>query len=136
VARGVGRSKWTLGALVNYGIDGMISFHHKPLRLSIYLGLLVTFFAFLYLGLVVINTLVDGVDVPGYATLMAGVVGLGGVHMLFLGVIGEYLGKIYLEVKRRPHFLVKDSSVPTAASVVDVREPAGGPVLRYIAADP
>jgi glycosyltransferase involved in cell wall biosynthesis len=136
VPRGVGRSKWTLGALVNHAIDGMISFNHKPLRLSIYLGSLATFFAFLYLGFVIVNTILDGVDVPGYATLMAGVVGLGGLHLLFLGVIGEYLGKIYFEAKRRPHFLVKDSSVSRSASAADKREVASGPTLRYVAADP
>jgi polyisoprenyl-phosphate glycosyltransferase len=112
VVREVGDSKWTLGKLVNYGIDGLISFNNKPLRLSIYLGLLVTLLAFLYVAFVIVNTLVDGVHVPGYATLMVGIVGLGGLNMLFLGVIGEYLGKIYFESKRRPHFLVKEMSVP------------------------
>ncbi|MGI8306728.1 glycosyltransferase family 2 protein [Saccharopolyspora hattusasensis] len=110
VPRGGGGSRWTFGALVNYGIDGLTSFNSRPLRLSIYLGVLVALLAGAYVLFVVVNTIVDGVHVPGYATLLAGVVGLGGLQLLFLGVLGEYLGKSYFEAKRRPHYLVKESS--------------------------
>ncbi|MEU5851222.1 glycosyltransferase family 2 protein [Saccharopolyspora shandongensis] len=110
VPRGGGGSRWTFGALVNYGIDGLTSFNSRPLRLSIYLGVLVALLAGGYVLFVVANTIVDGVHVPGYATLLAGVLGLGGVQLLFLGVLGEYLGKSYFEAKRRPHYLVKESS--------------------------
>lgn len=112
VVRERGSTKWTLGALVNYGIDGLISFNTAPLRVSIYLGSLVTVVAFVYATFVVTSTLLGGVRVPGYATLMVGMLGLGGLHMLFLGVIGEYLGRIYSESKARPHFLVQETNLP------------------------
>ncbi|GGM47810.1 glycosyl transferase [Longimycelium tulufanense] len=110
VQREQGESKWTLRKLLNYGIDGVVSFNNKPLRAAIYLGGLVTLLSFAYAGWVVVDSLVSGVEVPGYATTMLGVAGLGGLQLLFLGVIGEYLGRIYYETKRRPHYLVKESS--------------------------
>lgn len=110
VVRAEGQSKWNLPQLVNYGIDGVISFNNKPLRAAIYLGALVTLLAFGYAAFVVFHTIVGGVVVPGYTTLLVSIAGFGGVHLLFLGVIGEYLGRIYCESKRRPLFLVKDSS--------------------------
>ncbi len=110
VRRQHGRSKWTLRGLVNYGIDGIVSFNHKPLRLAIYIGLVVSMLAFCYAGYVIIDAVRSGVDAPGYVTLICGVIGLGGLQLVFLGVIGEYLGRIYYETKRRPHFLVKETS--------------------------
>jgi glycosyltransferase involved in cell wall biosynthesis len=110
VARRHGRSTWSLRGLLNYGIDGVVSFNNRPLRLAIYFGLFVTLMAFGYTGWVVIDAIATGVDVPGYVTLVCSVSGLGGLQLIFLGVIGEYLGRIYYETKRRPHFLVKEAS--------------------------
>jgi glycosyltransferase involved in cell wall biosynthesis len=110
VPRAHGRTKWTLRGLLNYGIDGVVSFNHKPLRLAIYIGLIVSMLAFGYAGWVVADAIRSGIDAPGYVTLMCGVIGLGGLQLIFLGVIGEYLGRIYAETKRRPHFLVKEAS--------------------------
>jgi polyisoprenyl-phosphate glycosyltransferase len=121
VPRATGRTKWGLRALVNYGIDGLISFNDRPLRLSIYLGSLVALLAGLYVAFVVVNTLLDGVDVPGYATLLGGAVGLGGLQLLFLGVLGEYLGKVYFEAKRRPHYLVEEVGPEFRPDAVDRR---------------
>jgi len=59
---------------------------------------------------VIVDAVRTGIDMPGYVTLMCGVIGLGGLQLMFLGVIGEYLGRIYYETKRRPHFLVKEAS--------------------------
>jgi glycosyltransferase involved in cell wall biosynthesis len=112
VARANGQSAWTFRKLLNYGIDGVVSFNNRPLRLAIYLGGLVTAMAFCYAGWLLVHVLRDGIDVPGYVTLMCGVLGLGGLQLLFLGVIGEYVGRIYYESKQRPHFLVKESSGP------------------------
>jgi polyisoprenyl-phosphate glycosyltransferase len=112
VRRQTGSSKWTFGKLLNYGIDGVVSFNNRPLRLAIHLGLLVTILAFGYAGYVVVDVLASGVDAPGYATLMVGIAGIGGLQLLFLGVMGEYVGRIYYESKRRPHFLVKETSGP------------------------
>jgi glycosyltransferase involved in cell wall biosynthesis len=112
VKRTAGSSKWTFSKLLNYGIDGVVSFNNRPLRLAVYLGLLVTVLAFGYAGYVIIDVLASGVDAPGYATLMVGIAGIGGLQLLFLGVMGEYVGRIYYESKRRPHFLVKETSGP------------------------
>jgi hypothetical protein len=121
VPRAHGRSKWTLRSLLNYGIDGVVSFNHKPLRLAIYIGLFVSLLAFAYAGWVIVDAVRTGIDAPGYVTLMCGVIGLGGLQLVFLGVIGEYLGRIYYETKRRPHFLVKEASdgedVPVAVAL-------------------
>ncbi|NEK85366.1 glycosyltransferase family 2 protein [Blastococcus saxobsidens] len=103
-------SRWTLRRLLNYGIDGVMSFNNAPLRLAIYVGLVVTTLAFGYAGYLVVAAIAGGIVVPGYVTLVAAVIGLGGLQLLFLGVIGEYVGRIYYESKHRPHFLVAEAS--------------------------
>ena len=110
VRRQHGSSKFTPSKLINYGIDGLISFNNKPLRVAIYAGVIVMLLSFGYAADVLIDSAVTGVDVPGYTTLMTGVAGLGGLQLMLLGVIGEYMGRIYYETKRRPHFLVKEAS--------------------------
>jgi glycosyltransferase involved in cell wall biosynthesis len=112
VSRGDGRSKWTLRKLVDYGVDGVVSFNTKPLRAAIHLGVLCTVLAFAYAAWVLMDAVVNGNDVRGYVTIMCGIVFFGGVQLVLLGVVGEYLGRIYLEAKRRPHFLVKESNTP------------------------
>ena len=111
VLRSDGESKWTFSKLLNYGIDGVISFNNKPLRLSIYLGLLTTLLAVLYVITTFIQITVSGVDVPGYFTLISAILFIGGIQLIFLGVIGEYIGRIYYETKRRPHFIVAEKKV-------------------------
>ncbi|MGW1883271.1 glycosyltransferase family 2 protein [Streptomyces sp. NPDC001970] len=101
-----GRSKWSFGKLLNYGLDGLLSFNNKPLRAALYLGLLLLSVAMAYAAWIVGAALVNGVDTPGYVTLLVTVVALAGVQMVMLGVVGEYVGRIYYEVKRRPHYLV------------------------------
>lgn len=109
-AREAGETKWRLGSLVNYGIDGMISFNNRPLRLAIYSGLSLAGLAAIYTLWVIGAAVVGGVSAPGYVTLVAIIVGMGGLQMVMLGLIGEYIGRIYYETKRRPHFLVKETS--------------------------
>ncbi|HEX6343348.1 glycosyltransferase family 2 protein [Umezawaea sp.] len=132
VLRQAGDSAWTFRKLLNYGIDGVVSFNNRPLRLAIYLGGLVTALSFGYAAWLLVYALRVGVAVPGYLTLMCGVLGLGGLQLLFLGVIGEYLGRIYYESKQRPHFLVKESSGarPVPVTVPLGRETAGGQFLE------
>ncbi|MFE7778004.1 glycosyltransferase family 2 protein [Streptomyces sp. NPDC057445] len=105
-----GRSKWSFGKLLNYGLDGLLSFNNKPLRAAVYLGLLLLSVAMAYATWIVGVALVDGVDTPGYVTLLVTVVALAGVQMVMLGVVGEYVGRIYYEVKRRPHYLVAETN--------------------------
>ncbi|MCK7623892.1 glycosyltransferase family 2 protein [Streptomyces sp. RS10V-4] len=118
-AREAGETKWRFGSLVNYGIDGMISFNCRPLRAAIYAGLGLATLAALYACWVIGAAVAGGVTAPGYVTLVAIIVGLGGLQMVMLGLIGEYIGRIYYETKRRPHFLVKESdgAAPAPAPV-------------------
>ncbi|PKV86155.1 glycosyltransferase family 2 protein [Streptomyces sp. TLI_146] len=106
-----GRSAWTFGKLLNYGLDGVISFNNKPLRAAVYLGMLLLGIATAYSAWIVGVAMVNGVDTPGYVTLLVVVTALAGVQMVMLGVVGEYVGRIYYEVKRRPHFLVQSTNV-------------------------
>jgi len=111
VARqGGGASRWSFRRLLNYGMDGVMSFNNAPLRMAIYLGAVVTALSFAYVLYIIAAAVVQGVTVPGYVTLVAAVLGLGGLQLLFLGVIGEYVGRIYYEAKKRPHFLVAETS--------------------------
>lgn len=110
VSREAGATKWRLRDLFNYGIDGVVSFNYRPLRLSIWLGVLVTAVAVAYALWVLVDAIVHGNPVAGYVTTIAAVTWFGGVQLIVLGVIGEYLGRIYAETKRRPLFLLKESS--------------------------
>jgi polyisoprenyl-phosphate glycosyltransferase len=103
-------SKWSMGRLLNYGFDGIMSFNSAPLRLAIYVGIAVTALSFVYVAFLIVAVLTKGIAVPGYVTIVAAVLGLGGIQLLFLGVIGEYVGRIYFEAKQRPHFIVADTS--------------------------
>lgn len=109
VGRTVGTSKWTMRSLFNYGIDGVVSFNSKPLRAVMHFGAFVAFIAFLYVVWELARTAFHGTTTPGYVTLIGAVIGLGGLQLLVLGVIGEYLGRIYYETKRRPQFMVKEA---------------------------
>lgn len=106
-----GKTKWNYGKLFNFAIDGVTSFTTAPLRLSSILGFIVSFVAFLYILVVIIKTWLFGEAVAGYPSMMAVILFLGGVQLLSLGVIGEYIGRIFTEVKNRPLYLVKDSNV-------------------------
>ena len=120
VGREAGETKWRFRDLVNYGIDGILSFNSRPLRLSIWFGAFVSLVAFVYALWVLGEAILHGNAVPGYVTTICTVVGFGGVQMILLGVIGEYLGRIYLETKRRPQFLVRESSDGPDATPVTV----------------
>jgi glycosyltransferase involved in cell wall biosynthesis len=110
--REAGATKWRFGTLLNYGIDGLISFNNRPLRLGIHVGLILAALAGLYTAWIIVAALVVGIETPGYVTLLAAVVGLGGLQMAMLGLVGEYIGRIYYESKRRPHFLIRETNVP------------------------
>ena len=120
VSREAGTSKWRLSSLLEYGIDGVVSFNYRPLRLFIWLGLLVTLVAVGYAGWVLVDAVINGNSAPGYVTTICAVTGLGGLQMILLGVIGEYLGRIYAETKRRPLFLLRESSAGPTHMPVNV----------------
>ncbi|NEE39605.1 glycosyltransferase family 2 protein, partial [Streptomyces sp. SID7982] len=107
--RVAGRSKWGSRRLLNYGIDGLLSFNNRPLRLAIYAGFWVFVSALVYALWTVVRVVLHGVDTPGYATLLTAVVALSGIQLVTLGVIGEYVGRIYHEAKHRPPYVVRET---------------------------
>jgi glycosyltransferase involved in cell wall biosynthesis len=104
-----GNTKWNYWRLWNFAIQGIASFSTISLKVWSYLGLVLALVALLYATFLIIRTLVLGIDVPGYASLMVAILLLGGVQLITLGVIGEYLGRVYEEVKGRPIYLIRNS---------------------------
>lgn len=103
-----GASRWSAKKLFAFAIDGITAFSTLPLRVWGYVGLVVSAFAFVYALVMVTRTLLFGADVPGFATLIVSVMFFSGVQLITLGVLGEYLGRVFVEVKRRPLFLVAE----------------------------
>ncbi|MFI5179778.1 MAG: glycosyltransferase family 2 protein [Thermoanaerobaculia bacterium] len=102
-----GETKWPLRKMIRFAIDALTSFSHVPLQLATWLGFLVSAFSFLYIVVVLILK-IRGVNVTGWTTLMFFILFLGGVQLIVVGVLGEYVGRIYEEVKRRPLYLVAE----------------------------
>lgn len=103
-----GKTSWNYWKLWNFAIDGITSFSLLPLKVWSYLGFCVSFISLIYASFLIIRTLIFGIDVPGYASVMVSVLFLGGIQLLSLGIFGEYLGRIYEEVKQRPLYLVRE----------------------------
>lgn len=106
-----GKTKFNYPKLINFAIDGILSFTTAPLRISTILGMIISMTAFIYIVVVVIKTIAFGEVVAGYPSLMAVILFLGGVQLLSLGIIGEYIGRIFNETKHRPLYLVGDTNV-------------------------
>jgi hypothetical protein len=106
--RATGRSRWRVRRLTRFALDGLASFSTVPLKVWSYLGLIVSVFAFCYAMVILLKTLIYGADVPGFPTLIISVMFFAGVQLISLGVLGEYLGRMYEEVKGRPLFLVAE----------------------------
>lgn len=106
--RAGGNSKWSYPKLLNYAVDGLVSFNSRPLRLALHLGLLLSGLALTYAVWTVGAVLIGGVTAPGYVTLLVAITGFGGMQMVLLGLIGEYVGRVYYECKQRPHYLVSE----------------------------
>lgn len=106
-ARSAGASRFRVRHLVNLAIDGITSFSVLPLRLSAFLGLAIACGACLWGGWIALRTLVWGVSLPGYASIFVAVLFLGGIQLISIGILGEYLGRTYIESKRRPAYVVR-----------------------------
>jgi glycosyltransferase involved in cell wall biosynthesis len=105
--RAAGRSNWNYWRLWNFALEGITSFSSVPLRLWSYVGALVAVLSFLYATAIIARTLIFGADVPGYASLLTVMLFLGGLQLLSLGLLGEYIGRIYSEVKGRPLYVFR-----------------------------
>lgn len=103
-----GESKWNYVKLWNYAIDGITSLSTFPLRMSTYIGFFVAFFAFIWGAIILSKVLIKGIDVPGYPSLMVAIAFFGGVQLMSLGIIGEYIGRIYIETKQRPIYIIQE----------------------------
>ena len=102
-----GRTKWNYGSLFNLAIEGLTSFTTAPLRIASFIGIAAALLAIIYMAAIIIKTIVEGEDVPGYPSLICVILFTSGVQLFFLGIIGEYLGQVFNETKRRPLYFIK-----------------------------
>lgn len=123
-----GQSSWSRSRLIDYGFDGILSFNSKPLRMMIHVGWIAVAFAVLYLLWLIAYTFTNGIEAPGYVTVIAAIVLFGGVQLISIGVLGEYIGRIFLETKRRPMFLIAETDEDPGLSLGR----ADGPRVRSV----
>lgn len=109
-ARTAGETKWKLSALVKLGLDGITSYSTIPLKIWSIIGFIISFFAFLYLIFELIKTSLYGRDIAGYTSIIAGILFIGGIQLISLGVIGEYLSRVFVETKNRPLYFIQEYS--------------------------
>lgn len=106
--RVAGETSFNGWKLWNFALDGITSFSTAPLRVWLYVGIVLAFVSFLYGSWIVLKTLIFGVDSPGYASMITVVLFLGGIQLMGIGILGEYIGRIYLESKNRPVYIVEN----------------------------
>jgi glycosyltransferase involved in cell wall biosynthesis len=106
--RAAGQTKWNYLKLINLAIDGITSFTTAPLRVATVFGGILSMFAFIYAVVILLKTLIFGVDAAGYPSTMIVILLLGGIQLLSIGILGEYLARIFIEVKGRPLYLVEE----------------------------
>lgn len=105
-----GNTKWNYLKLVDLAIEGILSFTIFPLRLTTFTGIALGIVSLIYMTYIVLRTSIMGIDVPGYASIISIVLFLGSIQLIFLGIIGEYLGRIFIEVKQRPLYFIQEYS--------------------------
>ncbi|MGN0571398.1 MAG: glycosyltransferase family 2 protein [Candidatus Fimenecus sp.] len=110
-ARTAGTSKWSFGSLATYAMDGIVNFSTAPLKISLFFGSVLSFVGIIYALYIIIRTLILGSDVPGYPSIISAILIIGGFILLFLGVLGEYISRIYMEVKNRPNYIIDETNI-------------------------
>jgi len=103
-----GKSSFNKWRSWNFAIEGITSFSTVPLRVWTYIGLLVLFIGLCYSVIIIVRAFIHGIETPGYVTLLTAIVIFGGIQLMGIGILGEYIGRIYMETKQRPPYLVKD----------------------------
>lgn len=111
VERAAGETSWSFYNLFTYAIEGIVSFSVAPLKLSSIMGILISLIAIIYSVFIFIKTIFLGIDVPGYTSLICVVLFIGGIQLISLGIIGEYLSRTYLEVKSRPNYIINENNL-------------------------
>lgn len=122
VERAAGTSKWSFKSLSRYAIDGITSFSVVPLRILSVIGGVISLAAFVYIVITLVQTLLYGIQVPGYVTTLCAVLFLGGLIELSIGVVGEYVAHIYMESKHRPIYLLKEKCINTSDQPVEMEK--------------
>ena len=107
--RQAGKTKFSAWNLWNFAIEGITSFSAAPLKIWTYVGLAGALISFLYASFIVLRTILFGIDVPGYASLLVAILFLGSLQLISVGMLGEYIGRIYMETKRRPSYLIRNT---------------------------
>jgi glycosyltransferase involved in cell wall biosynthesis len=110
VERAVGSTSWSFWKLVHYAVDGIVSFTISPLRWATYFGFFTASAAFIYMFYIILSKIFLGNPVSGYASIISILLFFGGLQLIFLGIIGEYIGRIFIEVKARPNYVIKEQS--------------------------
>lgn len=105
-----GSSKWSYLKLWQHAIDGIASFTTAPLKIWTYIGSIISLLSFAYALMIIIKTLILGIDVPGYASIMTAVLFMGGIQLISIGVLGEYIARIFKETKQRPLYVVAEKT--------------------------
>ena len=107
VSRSGGTTSWSPWKLWSYALDGIFSFSVLPLKVWSVIGAVVSLLSLIYALVIVLDTVLTGVDAPGFATLIVAILFLGGIQLIGIGVLGEYIGRIYVEAKGRPHYFIR-----------------------------
>ncbi|WP_019895315.1 glycosyltransferase family 2 protein [Hydrogenovibrio halophilus] len=110
--RSYGQTRFNTWKLWNLALEGITSFSISPLKIWTYVGVVVAFLSFLYASYLVATTLIYGTDLPGYPSIMVAVLFMGGIQLISIGIIGEYLGRVYIESKNRPSYIIADIYKP------------------------
>lgn len=106
--RATGETKWSFKKLFKYALSGMVSSTTVPLRFSTCVGVVTSFGSFIYMAIVILQKLIYGIEIPGYATIVVLILFMGSIQLLSLGILGEYLSKTYIETKNRPIYILKE----------------------------
>lgn len=106
--RVAGETKWNYIRLIKYAIEGITSFTVKPLKIATIVGIIISIISFILAVEIVMQTLIMGKDIPGYASIITSVLFIGGIQLITIGILSEYVGKIYLEIKGRPQYIIKE----------------------------
>lgn len=111
--RAIGESKWSYLGLFKYAIEGIVSFSTVPLKISSIIGIIISILSFIYFIITFMQTLILGKEVPGYASIICLITFIGGIQLIALGIIGEYLSRTYIQVKNRPIYVIKETNKET-----------------------
>ena len=120
--RAEGESKWSVKKLIKYALEGIFAFSTAPLKMATYIGFITSFLAAIYIVVIVIQKLCFGIDVKGYPTIVVTILFTGGIQLFFFGLLGEYLSKMYVQVKNRPIYIIRKHLTNDAKTSKDEKE--------------